>query len=210
MLFIASANMSVGASPSDQPPKKWKEYWELSQEFEHAEEAVPRGDEEYEAEIESESDEDSPEEDKEEEGTEGERNTGEDDAGGSHIDGSHSRKRNRKPTNIGTMRQEFTAVTSIGIPREPKCHSEGYGRQIVAILWNTVPMTTINLRSQDNIHYCQLLIDKMHTRYKFPDPYNNTNLKGNKVNKWALRKMSKALSSWKTRVKTTILEKNIT
>ena len=131
----------------------------------------------------------------EEEGTEGERNTSEDDAGGSQTDGSQSRKQNRKPTKIGTIRQEFIAVTSVGIPTEPKRHSEGYDRQIAAILWNTVPITTINPRSRDNIHYCQLLIDKLHTRYKFPDPYNNTNLKGNKVIKRAFRKMSKSLSN---------------
>ena len=146
----------------------------------------------------------------EEEGIEGERNTGEDDAGGSNTDGSQPRKRNRKPTKVGTIRQEFTVVTSVGIPTEPQRFAEGYGRQVAAILRNTVPITTINLRSHDNIHYCQLLINKLHGRYKFPDPYNNTNLKGNKVNKWALRKMSKALSSWKTRVKEAILEDNKT
>ena len=69
-----------------------------------------------------ESDEDSSEEDMEEDGTEGERNTGEDDAGSSHTDGSQSRKRNRKPTKIGTIRQE------------PKCHSDGYVRQVASIL----------------------------------------------------------------------------
>src|SRR4051812_35942624 len=143
-----------------------------------------------------------------EEGTEGERNTtGEDDAGGSNTDGSQSRKRNRKPTKVGTIRQEFTAVTTAGVPTDPKCFAEGYGRQVAAILRNTVPITTINLRSCDNNHYCQLLLNKLHGRYKFPDPYNNTNLRGNKVNKWALRKMSKALSSWKTRVKDAIMEK---
>src|ERR1043165_4624784 len=56
--------------------------------------------------------------------------------------------------------------------------------------------------------YCQLLFNKLHGRYKFPDPYNNTHLRGNKVNKWALRKMSKALSCWKTRVKKAIMGEN--
>src|SRR4051812_11039130 len=144
-----------------------------------------------------------------EEGTEGERNTtGEDDAGGSNTDGSQSRKRNRKPTKVGTIRQEFTAVTTAGVPTDPKCFAEGYGRQVAAILRNIVPITTINLRSRDNNHYCQLLLNKLNERYKFPDPYNNTNHSGNKVNKWALRRMSKALSSWKTRVKNVIMEKN--
>jgi hypothetical protein len=198
----------AGAGPSSESGKKRKQYWEYSQE--PAEEEVPPGEEEYEQEIESESD--SSEEDMEEEAnTDGERNTGEDDAtGGSNTDGSQSRKRNRKPTKVGTIRQEFTVVTSNGIPIEPERFAEGYGRQVAAILRNTVPITTINLRSRDNSHYCQLLLNKLHGRYKFPDPYNNTNLRGNKVNKWALRKMSKALSSWKTRVKEAIFEKNKT
>ena len=198
--------MSTGADagPSSQPGKKRKEFWEYSQEEveEQREEEVPLG-EEYEEEIESESD--SSEDDDMEEG---ERNTADEDdhAGGSNTDGSQSRKRNRKPTKVGTIRQEFTVVTSIGIPTEPQRFSEGYSRQVAAILRNTVPITTINLRSRDNTHYCQLLLDKLHRRYKFPDPYDNKNLKGNKGNKWALRRMSKALSSWKTRVKEAIME----
>jgi len=192
--------MSTEAGPASQSGKKRKEFWEYSQEEveEHEEEQVPRitqGEDEYEEEIESESD-SSDDDMEEEEGMEGERNTaGEDDAGGSNTDGSQSRKRNRKPTKVGTIRQE------------PERFAEGYGRQVAAILRNTVPITTINRRSRDNNHYCQLLLNKLHGRYKFPEPYNNTNLRGNKVNKWALRRMSKALSSCKTQVKNAIMEK---
>ena len=46
-----------------------------------------------------------------------------------------------------------------------------------------------------------LLFQKLHARYKFPDEYVNTNLSGNQVNKSALTKMSTALSSWRSRVK---------
>ena len=165
--MLASANMSTGAVPASQSGKKGKEFWEYSQEEveENGEEQVPhritQGEEEYEEEIESESD--SSDDDKEEEGTEGERNTGgEDDAGGSNTDGSQSRKRNWKPTKVGTIRQDFTAVTSAGVTSEPKRFAEGYGRQVAAILWNTVPITTINLRSHDNSHYCQILLNKLH------------------------------------------------
>lgn len=207
--------MSTGADagPSSQPGEKRKQFWEYSQEEveEQREEEVPPGEEEYEEEIESESD--SSDDDLEEEAgtTDGERNIGEDDGtGGSNTDGTQSKKRNRKPTKVGVIRQEFTFLTAIGIPKEPERFSEGYGRQVAAILRNTVPITTINLRSRENIHYCQLLINKLHGRYKFPEPYDNTKLRGNKVNTWALRKMSKALSSWKTRVKRAIFEKNKT
>ena len=111
--MLASANMSTGAGPASQSGKKRKEFWEYSQEEveEHEEEQVPRitqGEDEYEEEIESESD-SSDDDMEEEEGTEGERNT----------DGSHSRKQNRKPTKVGTIRQEFTAVTTAGVPSEP-------------------------------------------------------------------------------------------
>src|SRR4051812_40838924 len=99
----------------------------------------------------------------EEASTNNERNTDEDDAtGGSNTDGSQLRKRNRKPTKVGTIRQEFTAVTPVGIPTEPQHFSEGYDRQVAAILRNTVPITMINLSSHDNSHYCQLLINKLH------------------------------------------------
>src|SRR3954466_10629496 len=108
--------MSTGADPSSQLGKKRKEFWEYPQEEveEHGEEQVPpritQGEEEYEEEIESESD--SSDDDMEEEGTEGERNTAvEDDADGSNTDGSQSMKQNRKPTKVGTIRQEFTAMT---------------------------------------------------------------------------------------------------
>src|SRR3954464_5323008 len=122
--------MSTGGGPSSQSGKKRKEFWEYSLEEveEHGEEQVPhqitQGEEEYEEDIESESD--SLDDDMEEEGTEWERNTGgEDDAGGSNTDGSQSRKRNRKPTKVGTIRQEFTAVTTVGVLSEPDVLRKG-------------------------------------------------------------------------------------
>jgi hypothetical protein len=39
------------------------------------------------------------------------------------------------------------------------------------------------------------MIGKLHSRYKFPKPFDNKKLKGNKVNKLALTRMSTALSS---------------
>src|ERR1041385_7159033 len=132
--------MSTGADagPSSQPGTKRKQFWEYSQEEveEQREEEVPPGEEEYEEETESESD--SSDDDMEEDGTtNGERNTGEDDGtGGSNTDGTLSKKRNRKPTKVGTIRQEFTVVTVVDIPKQPECFSEGYGRQVATILRN--------------------------------------------------------------------------
>jgi hypothetical protein len=52
---------------------------------------------------------------------------------------------------------------------------------------------------------CELLIEKLHNRYKFLEPFDNKKLKGNKANKLALTRMSIALSSWKSQVKKRIL-----
>ena len=46
-----------------------------------------------------------------------------------------------------------------------------------------------------------LLFTKLHKGYKFPADFENTSLKGNKVNNAALTKMSTALSTWKSNVK---------
>ncbi len=46
-----------------------------------------------------------------------------------------------------------------------------------------------------------LLFTKLHERYKFPAEFENTSLKGNKVNSAALTKMSTALSTWRSAVK---------
>ena len=85
-LFIYSANMSSGADPSE--PLRRKEFWELSQEKEAAEEA-PQGNEDYEEEIEdaSEDEMDDVEEEMEEDAYDGEMGNTEDGASG-HTSGS--------------------------------------------------------------------------------------------------------------------------
>src|ERR1041385_6715190 len=117
--------MSTGADavPSSQPGKKRKQFWEYYQEEveEQREEEVPPGEEEYEEEIESESDSSDDDMAEEDGTTDGERNVGEDDGtGGSNIDGTQSKKRNRKPTKVGTIRQQFIVVTAVGIPKQPE------------------------------------------------------------------------------------------
>jgi hypothetical protein len=56
-------------------------------------------------------------------------------------------------------------------------------------------------RHKDKKPLCVLLIAKLHRRYKFPDTYDNEDLKGNLVNDAALGKFSRALSAWRTRVR---------
>ena len=121
-------------------------------------------------------------------------------SGGSQ--GSKKRK-DRTPVTVGLVRQAFTLVSPKGVPKEPEEFAAGYGLQVAAILRNTVTINTGKLTSRENTHYREMLLRKLHARYKFPDDdkYNNTNVKGNPVNKEALRKMTKALGNWKARVK---------
>jgi hypothetical protein len=55
-----------------------------------------------------------------------------------------------------------------------------------------------NIRAKGNTRLRELLIGKLHSRYKFSEPFDNKKLKGNKFNKLALTRMSTALSSWKS------------
>jgi transposase len=58
-----------------------------------------------------------------------------------------------------------------------------------------VPILTQDLRSKENAALAQSLLQKLHQRYTFPEPFNK------KVDSLALTKMSTALSSWKNRLK---------
>jgi hypothetical protein len=55
-----------------------------------------------------------------------------------------------------------------------------------------------NIRAKGNMRLRELLIGKLHNRYKFLEPFDNKKLKGNKVNKLTLTRMSTNLSSWKS------------
>jgi hypothetical protein len=61
-----------------------------------------------------------------------------------------------------------------------------------------VPLNTQDLRSEANEALAGTLIQKLHQRYTFPEPFNK------KVESLALTKMSTALSSWKTQLKNKI------
>ena len=102
---------------------------------------------------------------------------------------------------LGTVREEFTEVNSDGHPTAPKHVVKGYLVQLGCILRSTVSINTENLRHPDRGNLRHLLFTKLHERYKFPAEFENTSLKGNKVNNAALTKMSKALSTWKSNVK---------
>ena len=98
-------------------------------------------------------------------------------SGGRH--GSKKRK-DRTPVTVGLVRQAFTLVSPKGVPKEPEEFAAGYGLQVAAILRNTVTINTGKLTSRENTHYREMLLRKLHARYKFPDneKYNNNNFKG--------------------------------
>src|ERR1043165_1863714 len=100
----------------------------------------------------------------------------------------------RRPSKLGTVKEEFTEVAKNGLPTAPAHLVGGYAGQIGCILRGTVSINTGNLRhpDQENVRY--LLFTKMHNRYKFPDQYINTNLLGNKVNSAARRRPSPSVS----------------
>jgi hypothetical protein len=116
-------------------------------------------------------------------------------------------RKDRDPPMLGTKREDFTQVNENGIPVEPKALAAGYGTQIGCIVRETMTINTRNLRDPGNAHLIQLLLQKLHERYDFPEEYKNLNLKDNKVNQQALTKISTALASWRTRVKKRIDKK---
>lgn len=130
------------------------------------------------------------------------------DVGGSDAAAKKKKKerQDRKPAALGTNREEFTVVKPTGQPVEPAKLAAGYGIQLGCIVRESMTINQTNIRAKGQTKLCELLIEKLHNRYKFPEPFDNKNLKGNKVNKLALTRMSTALSSWKSRVKNRILD----
>ena len=102
---------------------------------------------------------------------------------------------------LRTLKEEVTEVDSNGNPTAPERIVKGYSLQLECILRSTVSINTENLRHPDRGNLRNVLFTKLHERYKFPAEFENTSLKGNKVNNAALTKMSKALSTWKSNVK---------
>ena len=125
------------------------------------------------------------------------------DDGGSRTDGSQPKRqrKDRRPIVLRTLKEEVTEVDSNGNPTAPERIVKGYSLQLGCIVRSTVSINTENLRHPDRGNLRNLLFTKLHERYKFPAEFENTSLKGNKVNNAALTKMSKALSTWKSNVK---------
>jgi hypothetical protein len=99
---------------------------------------------------------------------------------------------------LANVTDPFMLVSESGLPLEPSVVAKGYAMQLGCIVRVTVPLNTQDLRSEANEALAGTLIQKLHQRYTFPEPFNK------KVDSLALTKMSTALSSWKTRLKNKI------
>jgi hypothetical protein len=133
-------------------------------------------------------------------GEENAANRTEGDSGGNPQEGKKKRtarraRRDRRPQVLANVTDVVTVVSPSGQPMEPSWVAKGYGMQLGCIVRETVPILTQDLRSKENEAIAQSLLQKLHQRYTFPEPFNK------KVDSLALTKMSTALSSWKNRLK---------
>jgi len=130
------------------------------------------------------------------------------DDGSQPTDGSQPKrqKKDRRPSKLGTVKEEFTEVAKNGLPTAPEHLVSGYAGQLGCILRGTVSINTENLRHPVRANLRNLLFTKLHNRYKFPGDFTNTCLIGNKVNSAALTKMSTSLATWRSTVKKMILK----
>src|SRR3954470_23560047 len=106
------------------------------------------------------------------------------DDGSERTDGSQPKRqrKDRRPNVLGTVKEEFTEVSSSGHPTAPKELVSGYAGQLGCIVRSTVTINTENLRHRERGNLRILLFTKLHERYKFPGDFANTRLSGNKVN----------------------------
>jgi hypothetical protein len=134
--------------------------------------------------------------------------------GGDHMDvggldaTAKKKKKERQdqtPPVLGTKLKVFMYVKLSGQPVEPAKLAAGYGLQLGCIVRESMGINQKNLRAKGNTRLRELLIEKLHNWYKFPELFDSKKLKGNKANKLALMRMSTALSSWKSQVKKRIL-----
>src|SRR3954471_20098843 len=67
--------------------------------------------------------------------------------------------------------------------------------QLGCIVRESISIHTKDIRSKENVGLLQILVRKLHLRYKFPEDSKKV------AEHMAITKMSTALSTWRTRVK---------
>jgi hypothetical protein len=187
-----------------------KPFWKLSQELEEEEmmevEVEEREEEEEEMEGADPDDMDIEEDDMDQGADDTTTTTSGGEDGTQQKKKARKDRKDRRPNQLLPDRQEITQVSENGYPLTPEEVVAGYGAQVACILRNTIPLNTVNLRSEENEHYCTLLLQRLHARYIFTPEYVNTDISKNPMNNAAITKMSTALASWKVRVKKLILK----
>ena len=143
-----------------------------------------------------------------ERGDAGTTTSGAEEGGPSGSEARKDRKRKkREPNKLGTTQHAFTEVDpKSGLPTKPEKYAKGYGIQLGCIARDWGGINDDNLKAKDNEGLAAYLIDTVHTRYKFPAPYNNKDIKTNIVNTQALGKLGKAFSTWRSDVRKMIEE----
>ena len=151
-----------------------KPFWEVSQELEEAGAASgDRADDEHDG-LEGD----------DAETTDGAASGGhEDDAttdGGDHTDGGgdptapkeKKERKDRTPQVLSNVTDHFTEVTPSGLPVAPEATAKGYSMQLGCILRESVSINTKDIRSTANKALRDVLLQKLHQRYTFPEPFN--------------------------------------
>jgi len=127
------------------------------------------------------------------------------EGGNSTTDGFNKGKkrkqiRQRRLNELSNITEDVYEVSlANGEPTNPDEVAANYGGQCGCILRTTVSINDKEIRK--NVDICTRLLEKLHKRYNFPEDYNNLHLKTNLVNRKALGKFSRDLSSWKSRVR---------
>ena len=96
---------------------------------------------------------------------------------------------------LANITDEFTLVSPSGLPIEPTDKASGYSMQLGCIIRESISINTKDIRSKENAALLQVLLRKLHLRYKFPEDSKKV------AEHNAITKMSTALSSWRSRVK---------
>jgi hypothetical protein len=92
------------------------------------------------------------------------------DVGGSEAAAKKKKKERQDRTlpALGTKLEEFTYVKPSGQPLEPAKLATGYGIQLGCIVRESMSINQKIIRAKGNTRLRELLIGKLHNRYKFP------------------------------------------
>ena len=91
-----------------------------------------------------------------------------------------------------------TQVNSTGEHVSPRKAASHYGNALGVILREVCSINKSNIRDSGKQNLRELLIRRVHARFKFPDENDNLSYPNSQVNNHVIHKFSKNLSSWKS------------